>query len=110
MNKIAYVILIALLGGCAANNSKENVEGYEEELLRKWILSRCIGHATDDAVTKKDAFNSASAYLEISRSPVERFTSYEAVIKKVLQDTPSGSIDGSFKMKACIDYAQDLKF
>ena len=111
MKKIFFLSsVLALSTSCSTGNKAQANTEHENDLLRKWVLSRCIGHATSDALMKQDAFNSASAYLELSKSPVERFVHYETSIKDVLEKSPSGSIEGSFKVKTCIDYVQSLHF
>lgn len=109
MSKLMGLIISSFFCvSCVTTGDIKSPDEAEKNLVRKWVLSRCIGHATNDALTRQDAFNSASAYLELSTMPVERFASYEGSIKEALAKSPSGSIEGSFNVKTCIDHAQAL--
>ncbi|HWV14596.1 MAG TPA: T6SS amidase immunity protein Tai4 family protein [Cellvibrio sp.] len=83
----------------------------QKKIYKNWVLSKCIGTAFSEERVRQDAFNSASAYLELSRLPIESLTAAEPLIKQFLARDYRGSIPGSFQTKACLDlfYSNELE-
>jgi hypothetical protein len=105
---IIFFLIVHLVSSCSVINPPR-VSHDDSILIKKWVLSRCIGHATTDPETKEDAFNSASAYLEQSRLSVEEFSKYEAAIIESIRNSGTGSIEGTFKIKSCIEFLEQIQ-
>jgi len=103
MNKIIILILVSVITSCSSTTIKETDSLNQKTLYKNWVLSRCLAYIVDDNNQKKDAFNTASAYLEVSNLPVEYFSASETLIQQFISLKYQGSISGSFNTKKCID-------
>lgn len=100
--KIAWVLLCSIyLSSCVS--AKQVNTDKEKQLYKNWVLSRCVSYIANNQVTRQDALNTASAYLEVSSLPVESFVQAEPLIKKYIEANYQGSIPGGFELKKCID-------
>lgn len=103
MNKVIILILASVIASCSSATMKKTDSLTQKELYKNWALSRCLGYIVDDKKQKKDAFNTASAYLEVSSLPVEYFLESETLIQQFISLEYQGSVSGSFNTKKCID-------
>ncbi|SQD77192.1 T6SS amidase immunity protein Tai4 family protein [Moritella yayanosii] len=103
MNKIMILILVSVIASCSSAAMKEADSLNQKTLYKNWVLSRCLAAIVDDKKQKKDAFNTASAYLEVSNLPVEYFLASETLMQQFISLEYQGSISGSFNTKKCID-------
>ncbi|AGB83036.1 hypothetical protein D781_2785 [Serratia sp. FGI94] len=96
-----FICFLFSSGASFANDMKiENLP--QNKIYDNWLISRCIGEFTDSESTRRDAFRSASAYLEFSQLPIEAFDSSEVLIHQHLQKKSSGSVPGSYNTLACL--------
>lgn len=96
-------IVVAVLTSCTQTKISSDYEADEKKIYKNWVLSRCLSYAFPSEPINQDALNSASAYLEQSKLPVEAFLAAEPIIKKIIEKNSQGSISGSFKVKNCLD-------
>ena len=69
-----HVLLMSLLLGSHVVLAENSLNALSQEApYKNWLTSRCIGKSTDSERTKQDAFRSASAYLELSKLPMDAF-------------------------------------
>ncbi|MFV9686035.1 T6SS amidase immunity protein Tai4 family protein [uncultured Pantoea sp.] len=70
----------------------------------------CGKISADNAFTD-DAFNSASAWLEVNHLPVDAFIDRDKWVSTYLKMDLSGSVKGSFNMMKCtlLSQSQDAK-
>lgn len=79
----------------------------EVDLVRNWTLSRCLGAAIPDASFQKDAYISASAYLEKSQADIDVFEKLDLLIKDALRKNYQGSVTSQYNVMKCIDLYND---
>ncbi|CAI0708057.1 Uncharacterised protein [Serratia entomophila] len=106
MRKHAYFLLSLLLGSQVvfAETSVDSLP--QETLYKNWLISRCLGKFTDSENTRKDAFRSASAYLEFSKLPLSAFEEGEILVERYLKQERQGSTAGSYHTLECLALSQ----
>ncbi len=114
--KIKPVLAATVLVGAALTGSHEAVaqsqspglgtemERYSQEtLLKNWALSVCLGIVNKDQRDKDDAGETASAYLEFGRQPLEAYGEIRELVKTYAARNYGGSIESEFNTMKCID-------
>lgn len=111
MKHLFLVSLLGLIAACSNMQKNDSALADEKQIYKSWVLSRCLSKVQTDSASKQDALNSASAYFEQSRLPVESFTSVEPLIDSFVGKNYHGSISGSFNVKKCVDlfYSAELE-
>lgn len=100
-----------LIASCSSIKSKTSDIEEQRKLYKSWVLSRCIASISTTEEEKQDALNSASAYLELSRLPIDSFSHAKPLISEFLAKKYQGSITGTFNTKKCVDllYSDELE-
>lgn len=75
----------------------------QETLLKNWALSVCLGIVNKDQRDKDDAGETASAYLEFGRQPLEAYGEIRELAKTYAARRYGGSIESEFNTMKCID-------
>ena len=102
--KIWLPILMSItLLSCANKPDNNSLVDAEKLYFKNWTLSRCLSEIATNQSQKQDALNTASSYLEISSMPIEAFSSADELVKMFLAKNYSGSTQGTFNTKKCID-------
>jgi hypothetical protein len=83
----------------------------QTELLKNWVLSRCLARVFSAETDRHDAEIAASAYLEFGKAPIESYELGEKLVDKYLSRTYSGSVEGNYNTMKCIDlfYSEEVK-
>ncbi|RTF21737.1 hypothetical protein D9B84_09725 [Serratia marcescens] len=102
MRRYTYFLMPLLLGShvALAENSLNALS--QEALYKSWLTSRCIGKSTDSERTKQDAFRSASAYLELSKLPMDAFEQGEKLAEQYANKNSQGSVQGTYHTLDCL--------
>ena len=75
----------------------------QKTTMKNWALSICFARIAKDEQTKKDAGNTARAYLENSQQDVEDFEKIGKLIDKYLALEYGGSVKSDYNTMKCID-------
>ncbi|ASM17336.1 T6SS amidase immunity protein Tai4 family protein [Serratia marcescens] len=78
----------------------------QETLYKNWLISRCLGKFTDSENTRKDAFRSASAYLEFSKLPLSAFEEGEKLVESYLTQERQAATTDSYHTLECLALSQ----
>ncbi|MGK0664684.1 T6SS amidase immunity protein Tai4 family protein [uncultured Serratia sp.] len=78
----------------------------QEALYKNWLVSRCLGKFTDSENTRKDAFRSASAYLEFSKLPLSAFEEGEKLVESYLTQERQAATTDSYHTLECLALSQ----
>lgn len=84
--------------------SKSLDERYSQKiLLKNWALSVCLAQVAKDPKTQADASETASAYLEFGRQPIEAYDKLAALAKKYASRQYGSAIQSELNTMKCID-------
>jgi hypothetical protein len=109
---IAVTSIFMLLPGYPAYAQPGATQGYsksldqrysQKALLKNWALSVCLAEVAQDAKTRADANETASAYLEFGRQQIEAYDMLKELVKKFADRKYEGSIKSEFNTMKCID-------
>jgi len=103
----AFTLLLLPTALLAEDIKIENLS--QEAIYSNWLVSRCLGKATDSEKTREDAFRSASAYLEFSKLPLDAFNKGEELVSQSLQKHAQGSVKGSYHTLECLSLPQSAE-
>ncbi|MGL6017152.1 MAG: T6SS amidase immunity protein Tai4 family protein [Gibbsiella quercinecans] len=106
MKIIHFVFILAAISTPTLANAMSSETLTQETLYKNWLVSRCLGKATDSENTRQDAFRSASAYLEFSKLPMDAFDQGEELINQYLKKNTQGSVKGSYHTMECLSLLQ----
>ena len=92
MRRYTYFLMSLLLGShvVLAENSLNALS--QEALYKNWLTSRCIGKS----------FRSASAYLELSKLPMDAFEQGEKLAEQYANKNSQGSVQGTYHTLDCL--------
>lgn len=108
-----YLIFLSIVALLFSNFSLANslTSTYtQKELLKNWVLSRCLGKVYGNPSVKDDADSTASAYLEYGKQPIETYHALDKLADKYAKLKYSGAISSDFNTMKCIDlfYSKEL--
>lgn len=75
----------------------------QKTLLKNWALSICLAEIAQDEKTRADANETASAYLEFGRQPIEAYDLLAALAKKYAKLKYGSAIKSELNAMKCID-------
>ncbi|CAG0943522.1 hypothetical protein BROC_02323 [Candidatus Brocadiaceae bacterium] len=104
MKKTLAMVIILLSSIKPASSDESELQSYtQKQLLKNWILSRCLAKAYPSEQAKQDAEISASAYLEYGKASIEAYEKGDKLVDKFLSRKYSGSIKSTYNTMKCID-------
>ncbi len=98
---VAWAVLVVASSSACAQGAAGTYS--QKDLLKNWALARCLGQVYGNESVQKDAYATASAYLEFGKQPLSSYEKITALVDDYVHRQIGGSIPAQFNTMKCID-------